>query len=1157
MANLMNSKARQNHTTPGVYSREVEVSYSVQSLGETKMGLVGETLRGRAFEPYKVTDWSKFKTEFGGLSPVKYPGSQYPRYELPYIAKSYLEKSKELTVCRVLGLSGYNAGPAWLLTASNGGDSEKYVVAVFRSRGDYEKSIMFNKGASSAEACACQYTAYDTLVYDAGQEVEGIVDCKGATKYNKDAVKLEAYVNINDFGNECTSYGLSRVECKSSEDAISFLSDTNYGQFTIVIRTRDGEVKKYAVSLNPNAKNYILSVLGTSPETGDAPIFVEALYDVNLLNMIADGSVTQIDKELGFAQVYNASEYSVLENAYDFVSMSESNLRRSLAGVRYLYAEERVDGEVFVHPYNYMTNRPIVCSKVKSGDQYVFDYAEGNLSMTFSPAESASTADTAATGSSSAVTYVLTFSSDESMTSANTFIDENTGIVYCLPEEGRVYTVRMFTVNGKRVYFYAFNVNVDADPDLTGDAKLIAIDRLSEQDEHGEPIEQRCQVIKMADGYYYRLFKDADDHDKIKVGRVTLDMNNYRSKYRHAITPWLVSEVKGEDPIEVNKLFRFHTISDGSNSNKEIKVSIANIMPDAGTFDVIIRDINDSDENPVVLEQYRSCSMVPGDPSYIGYKIGTIDGLNVQKSAYVSVEVIESDATRMSVPCGFLGYPTKIYSGLPVVGDVDNKLNSLDVVYNVLYDEDIKDRKQYFGLSDLTGVDLDLFTFKGRHIYGEEPTYLGNGFHLDCRVSNSAYNQESPETDAPIEVSVDGEPGYTFTSVDINSRTRTLDGMPAIGSETAMEGTIYEKVGLRKFTLYFCGGFDGWDIYRDYRTTGDDYKINKYKGVINNSNGEGRTFERTTVGAGTSNAEVGITSDYYAFLEGAKKFDNKSELPINLFATPGIDYVNDTELTKEIGEIIEDERQDLLYIVITPDKPLGVSDADEESFYTPQDMVDNLEDSDINTSWMATFAPWVQLHDETNNQYVWLSPTKDVVRDIADTDNIYKPWFATAGMHRGSVEGEKVRMSLRKKDSDILYSGRINPILTFKQEGAKLFGNKTLLVGDDDVQLTRIHVRRLMIKLREMCDKASYEVLFDPNDPTCQKTFEDLIRPILDSVKSNRGISDYYFKVEESNGTVSDRREINGKIYIKPYQALEYINLDYILTPEGVSFSEI
>lgn len=1145
MANLMKSKARQNHATPGVYSREVEVSYSVKSLGETKMGLVGETLRGRAFEPYKVADWTAFKTEFGGLSPVLYPGSQYPRYELPYIAKSYLEKSQELTVCRVLGLSGYNAGPAWMLTASNGSENgKKYVVAVFRARGDYEKSIMFNKGASSAEACACQYTAYDTLVYDAGEKTEGITDCKGATKYDEKAVFLAPYVNVNDFGNECSEYGLSRSSCPTGETAICFLNDNNYGQFTIVINHRSGVEKRYAVSLNPSAPNYILNVLGTSPETGEAPIFVEALYDVNLLNMILDGTVNQIDKDLAFAQVYNPAEYSVLESAFDFVGMSESNLRKSQVGVRYLFAGDYVEeGAVTVHPYNINTKRPIVCQKVMSGDEFIFDYEDGDMSLQFKKSDSGDSA------------YTLTFVSSgasEELSSANTFVDENTGIVYCTPEEGRIYTVRQFTVNGKRSYFYSFFVNLgsDAAKDIEGDALECAIDKLSLQNEDGDPDDIRRQVVKLSDGYYYRLYEG-------KVARVTLDLNNYKSKYRHAITPWFVSELKGEDPVEVNKLFRFHTISDGSNSNKEIKVSIANVMPDAGTFDVIIRDINDADENPVILERYRNCTMAPGDANYIGYKIGTIDGVNVQKSAYVSVEVIESDATRMSVPCGFLGYPTKIYSGLPVAGKVEKGLESLDVVYNTVYDEDLKERKQYFGLSDLTGVDIDLFTFKGRHIYGEEPTYLGNGFHLDCRAGSEVYNQENPGSEDKIGVSVDGETGYTFTTVSVNSRTRKLDGMPAIGSETAMEGSIYENPGARKFTAYFCGGFDGWDIYRDLRTTGDDYKMSKYKGVINNTNGEGKTFERITVGAGTSNAEVGISSDYYAFLEGVKKFDNKFGMPINVFATPGIDYVNDGELVKEIGEIIEDERQDLLYIVTTPDKPKGVSDANPEDFFTPQEMVDNLDESDINTSWMATYAPWVQYHDEGNNRYIWLSPTKDVVRDLADTDNIYKPWYAIAGFHRGSVECEKVRMPLHRKDSDILYAGRINPILTFKNEGPKLFGNKTLLIGDEDTQLTRIHVRRLMIKLREMCDQASYEVLFDPNDPTCQDTFESLVRPILDSVKSNRGISDYFFKVEESNGTVSDRRELNGKIYIKPYQALEFINLDYVLTPEGVSFKEL
>ena len=37
----------------------------------------------------------------------------------------------------------------------------------------------------------------------------------------------------------------------------------------------------------------------------------------------------------------------------------------------------------------------------------------------------------------------------------------------------------------------------------------------------------------------------------------------------------------------------------------------------------------------------------------------------------------------------------------------------------------------------------------------------------------------------------------------------------------------------------------------------------------------------------------------------------------------------------------------------------------------------------------------------------------------------------------------------------------------------------------------------------------------------------------------------------------SDRRELNGQIFVKPYQALEYINIDYVLTPEGISFTNV
>ena len=122
-------------------------------------------------------------------------------------------------------------------------------------------------------------------------------------------------------------------------------------------------------------------------------------------------------------------------------------------------------------------------------------------------------------------------------------------------------------------------------------------------------------------------------------------MNDYKSAYRYASTPWIVSNLKGDiERAEVNRLFRFHTITDGDNANNEIKVSIENIKPDDGTFDVVIRDINDVDGSIVALEKFTRCSMVPGDSNYIGYKIGTFDGTYEAKSKYVTVEINETTA---------------------------------------------------------------------------------------------------------------------------------------------------------------------------------------------------------------------------------------------------------------------------------------------------------------------------------------------------------------------------------------------------------------------------------------------------------------------------------------------------------------------------------
>ena len=75
----------------------------------------------------------------------------------------------------------------------------------------------------------------------------------------------------------------------------------------------------------------------------------------------------------------------------------------------------------------------------------------------------------------------------------------------------------------------------------------------------------------------------------------------YLEQYQSAETPWIVSELRGN---KVYNLFKFRTIADGDSANTIVKISLANMSFNNGTFDVLVRDFFDTDANPVVLEKF-------------------------------------------------------------------------------------------------------------------------------------------------------------------------------------------------------------------------------------------------------------------------------------------------------------------------------------------------------------------------------------------------------------------------------------------------------------------------------------------------------------------------------------------------------------------------
>jgi hypothetical protein len=610
--------------------------------------------------------------------------------------------------------------------------------------------------------------------------------------------------------------------------------------------------------------------------------------------------------------------------------------------------------------------------------------------------------------------------------------------------------------------------------------------------------------------------------------------DNYQANapaYQPAVTPFFVSEVRAN---KVFRLFRLWTISDGDAANSQFKVSITNIQPDLGTFDILIRNYNDTDARPVVLEQWAGLTMDPTQTSYIGRQIGTTDGNYSSNSTYVLVEMADEASVTTAVPCGFVGFPVKNY----LLNDETNTgILAPAAIYNQTYTPYTNNRKVFLGISDTTGYDENLFNYIGAPAPHSVPniwTGLTHGFHMD--VTASAVTIDG------ITVVIDTS-GHTYSPTFLfDTGNQRFQSELQIAQDAASGLTSYQQLYSRKFTTVPYGGFDGWDVYRTQRTNTDQYKIGGTLGVLGTTTGNFVSYP-------LANGDNGITSDYYAYHEAAYTFDNPEETAINVLATPGIDTINNDDLVSDIIEIVEIDRADCCYIIDTPDVIDG-------AVLTSADVVEELNNVSAgnDSNYSATYFPWIQVNDTENNVYIWLPPTRDVVRNIAYTDNVAYPWFATAGLDRGNVDCIKARINLKQSDRDTLYGGRINPLETFSTEGVKIWGNKTLQVADS--ALNRLNIRRLLLQARKLISVACLQLVFGQDDSTQATKFTSLVNPILTGIQTARGLTDFRVTVQQSAEDL-DNNMLEGTIWIKPTVALEYVKIGFNLTSQGASFDSI
>jgi hypothetical protein len=598
---------------------------------------------------------------------------------------------------------------------------------------------------------------------------------------------------------------------------------------------------------------------------------------------------------------------------------------------------------------------------------------------------------------------------------------------------------------------------------------------------------------------------------ELKSGTFT----DYKDQFQTPETPWVVSELRGSD---ISRLFRFISISDGAAANKEIKVTIQNVNPTTKEFDVLIRDFNDSDENVSVLESYTRCTLRKSETNFLGSRIGTTDGEYDINSEYVMLEMAD-DAPEDAFPAGFEGYFFNDFAASAT--STTNAVNGVAplLLYKTQYNADERLNRVYLGISETaydsndsvgTGINQNYFNYIGKNT-----NYKTKGFHMDSGATEVYYDGRSLigefETGA----------GKFRTSDDINS-----------------SADVYFEEDSRKFTFVPAGGFDGWDEHRTERTNGDLYR----KGGIFDGVDDGLTPK----------------NDFQAWETAIATFSNPEEVTINLFTTPGINWSDHNVLVKNTIEMVEKERTDSLYIIDSPDIDIDTEvGGDKVDVRVAKEMADLLDIANIDSSYSATYFSYIQKRDDINNVNVWLPPTGEVVKSMAYTDNVKFPWFAPAGLQRGVIDARKSKYKLSQSARDIIYKGRINPIVDHIDVGTAIFGQKTLQVRES--ALDRINVRRLLLQIKVLISNIAVRILFEQNDQTTIDEFLGKANPVLDTIKRERGLEDFRIKMDDSNNTPEsrDRNELYGEIYLKPTKAVEYIGINFTITPSGASFENI
>lgn len=555
-------------------------------------------------------------------------------------------------------------------------------------------------------------------------------------------------------------------------------------------------------------------------------------------------------------------------------------------------------------------------------------------------------------------------------------------------------------------------------------------------------------------------------------------------------------------------MFRFHTLADGVNANKQIKIQICNLKNavDYDTnktftkFDVYVRNINDSDLYPEIVERFLECNLIPTHQNYVARKIGDVKeywdfnygtlvklGDYENKSSYVRIEMIstpiETDITAVAIGNPYVLEP-RGFEGL-LMPQLDNPISAeiTTLQYEALrYNQDLGLANRYHKLGCF-GFDTTNTTMASQICHAMGYTQM-KGI---VSVSADEYMANS--------VTATSSGSYVFIPIL---------SMPS----TSITGDYIGVVDVQ-FVVPFQGGYDGWG------------KVGSYRDRVN------ELF-------------------YNSFIKAVEILNNTELYDFNLLFIPGTNILNAKHIDIITAGIqVCEDRKDAMYI---PD-------------LVPFDDTPMLENSGetilikYDTNYAAYYAPgWVKIYDNDNDEFVKCPQSIAQIGLYAYNDTIANVWDSPAGTIRGDVNNivYDVQYKLTQDHKNEIYNFKGNPIAYYTNIG---FMNDTArTMQSKESALTDIPTRRVLIYLEKAVSTVGRKILNEPNNDTSRQRFYNEIQPAFRTALESNGIRNYKLHIDKYDP--NKPKTLSGTFYVYPMDRIVEIKISFVLSRDESLFSE-